>query len=857
MKKCTFLLLICLSCISTSHLFCQHNQIGVVQLGIPPDIYAPDIMRLNRKSELVVDNNNQLWYSTDAWFPTEDIFFESWLVQYDLNEQTWQIFNSENTPFLPDTIYCLNVFDDKLFVGTSRGVAVYDGSWSFIEKNDELPDSHARKLLLTNESFYVGGNSGLSLFAEGVWNRYHTSNSGIVGDTIEALILDAEGHIWVGTTTGLSRYSSGSWTNYTSANSALQDNHITSLASNNENHLWIGTSGSGIYRLVNETIDPFSESHYLPLRPTAIKSISANAKGEVFTFLKTAAGKDISVKIENYGHQVYRYGAPGHYKFIDDIVYIGLTNSWGIQAYHLKEAELYDNLNYLDINNVLADFSASSSVAWENGLHERPRFEIPAGSGKNTLWNHNLWIGGLANGNDLHLSAERYRQVGREYWPGPVSFPYEVYQQEQEKWNRVWKIDRQTIDYHRANWWKSAYEIPEVIKNWPAHGDTTNGQEWYMAPYMDHNTNGIYEPQLGDYPVIRGDQALFFIFNDIRHENTESQGVPLGIEVRAMAYGFNAPENEALHNSVFVNYQIVNRSGTTYDSLYAGFLTDFEIGYGWDDYIGSDTLLNSYFGYNGYAVDGSGEPDSYGASPPAQAVTFLNQPLSSLIYVMPDPSMPEYNAHNYYNNLRGRWPNGKPMVWGGYGFPGGPGTTDEVVSHMFPDDPNSAEGWHEVAVGFDPGNRRGISSAFIGQFEPGEKICFDIAFVFGRDMEGDHLSSVSVMKANIEQIKEFYDEFIADDCLDLTATDVGETTANPNTGLKLRPNPTSGQLSIVYKPEAPDTYYNIFNALGTNAQGGAISSSETTIDVSHLPAGIYIFVIYDGRKALRQKMIKQ
>jgi len=36
------------------------------------------------------------------------------------------------------------------------------------------------------------------------------------------------------------------------------------------------------------------------------------------------------------------------------------------------------------------------------------------------------------------------------------------------------------------------------------------GQSEKIAPFYDNNNDGIYDPMAGDYPQIKGDQALFF-----------------------------------------------------------------------------------------------------------------------------------------------------------------------------------------------------------------------------------------------------------------------------------------------------------------------------------------------------------
>src|SRR5699024_9232717 len=38
------------------------------------------------------------------------------------------------------------------------------------------------------------------------------------------------------------------------------------------------------------------------------------------------------------------------------------------------------------------------------------------------------------------------------------------------------------------------------IYNWPAHGDVSRGQDYYLAPFYDNNKDGVYNPDDGDTP---------------------------------------------------------------------------------------------------------------------------------------------------------------------------------------------------------------------------------------------------------------------------------------------------------------------------------------------------------------------
>jgi hypothetical protein len=293
----------------------------------------------------------------------------------------------------------------------------------------------------------------------------------------------------------------------------------------------------------------------------------------------------------------------------------------------------YDSLT---VNNINARFQA-------NGSHffgpDHARFEVPKFSGKNTIYSSNFWIGGLDQDSVLHLAAQMYGQGPQgglphsqgDFFAGPVmdSTAYSIYQD--TLWNYVWNLTKAEIEYHKAHWSDAGYHPIHDILTWPGNGNVALGQAAQLAPYFDRNNDGIYNPMDGDYPLIRGDQALFFIFNDDRRIHSETEGEKVKVEIQGMAYAFDLPGDSAFWNTVFLNYKIINRSDKIYYKTYLGVFTDLDIGWPMDDYIGCDVERGMYYGYNGNPVDGNGQPGTYGANPPAQSVTFLGGP-----YLDPD-----------------------------------------------------------------------------------------------------------------------------------------------------------------------------------------------------------------------------
>ncbi len=281
--------------------------------------------------------------------------------------------------------------------------------------------------------------------------------------------------------------------------------------------------------------------------------------------------------------------------------------------------------NHLDINNVDAPIRPQGG-GWFSENNDG--FRVPKGSEQSTYFCYSFWMGALDADTLLHLFADRYNQVGHDTWPGPLStVDASIDETTRQQWDRTFKITRQEVLDFLENRLTSGYTIPQHILDWPAHGDTTKGQAWLLAPFVDVDYNNRYEPEHGDYPAFPGDMAQFIIFNDNYSTHTESQGLPLGVEAHVMAYAYNVPEDTIMNNTIFLKYKIFNRSQNNYHNAYIGLWSDWDLGYYGDDYVGCDVMKNTVYCYNGTGIDGSGQSNSYGADWPVQTLTLLSGPL--------------------------------------------------------------------------------------------------------------------------------------------------------------------------------------------------------------------------------------
>ncbi len=337
---------------------------------------------------------------------------------------------------------------------------------------------------------------------------------------------------------------------------------------------------------------------------------------------------------------------------------------------------------YLDINNV-----RTLCYSYGNGWFlENAEYEIPKGSKKTSMFSFSLWIGGIDVNNNLKLAAYRYGQgtsgtahTKNDFWPGPLTIDgtAAVSSETCAEYDKLFPITRAEVQEFLA-WWENQaeypnYSIPKSIMEWPAHGNKSKGQAYYLAPFFDADGDGNYDPKSGDYPyydlsnrlcpsmmkpgerlarakiknggqingietdtmgilvdqVLKGDQTLWSVYNDKGSYHSETTGEPLGMEIRAQYFAFAT--NDDINNMTFYSYELINRSTYTLTQTYFSQWVDPDLGASDDDYVGCDVNRGLGYCYNGKAIDGTGKIFNYGAHPPAIGVDFFQGP-----YMDPD-----------------------------------------------------------------------------------------------------------------------------------------------------------------------------------------------------------------------------
>ncbi len=326
----------------------------------------------------------------------------------------------------------------------------------------------------------------------------------------------------------------------------------------------------------------------------------------------------------------------------------------------------------LSINNVRARINTGGDMWWD--LQIASEYEIPKGSRKTSMYSASLWMAGTDVNGQLKCAAQRYRSNGNDFWTGPLTTDgtAAVDAETCDDYDRHFVITRGQVNEFIAHSKDKAaypnYKRPKIIDDWPAHGDVSKNQSYYLAPFFDEDGDGSYDPDAGDYPyydidnslckqpdptmegngilvdqVLKGDQTLWWVFNDKGNIHTETTGAAIGVEIRAQAFAFAT--NDEINNMTFYSYEIINRSTYRLTETYFSQWVDTDLGYAWDDFVGCDIPRGLGYCYNGLSVDGTGKYDHYGEQPPAVGVDFFQGP-----YMDNDGiDNPTHTYNTYYN----------------------------------------------------------------------------------------------------------------------------------------------------------------------------------------------------------------
>ena len=499
-------------------------------------------------------------------------------------------------------------------------------------------------------------------------------------------------------------------------------------------------------------------------------------------------------------------------------------------------------------NHVTLDHNNVSCILTDEGgfftdvSSTNAAYEVPKGDSVSSIFAGSFLVGAQDPMGQIYFSGRKYSLGGSEssFHSGPIADPfyYNTSTYSQLYQNALWKVSKAVIDSHQVHFQTAGYQIPNPILKWPGNGVTPMGVAAQLAPYVDLNQNGIYEPQLGEYPDIRGDEAVYIIMND---ESYLPDGNQLRIELHAMFYQFST--GNYLNNTTFMNVQVFNRSNINYMNYHQGIYIDYDIGNFSDDRIGCSPDKNMLFAYNGDDFDeNDGGTIGYGSNPPCQAVVSLSHPLKS--------GAAFTTGQDYFANdaalwllMNSQWADTTPWI--------NP-LTNQVTDFILPDNPNDPNGWSEEALGLPTGDRRGMITIYEPTFRPGTKICSDYAFIYGR--VGSRLQNVQDVWNIATSVQALYNSSEQFVCQGNSGVGITETKPQEKR-FRISPNPASEMMIIESKFQTPYEI-EIYNSMGqlvllTNMQG----LSKETITLKTLSKGCYLIKASNGQEIYSEKLM--
>lgn len=525
------------------------------------------------------------------------------------------------------------------------------------------------------------------------------------------------------------------------------------------------------------------------------------------------------------------------------------------------------HIEYLNANNINIGigiggglFSVIEDSIATNADSAAMKFESPQGSGIKSVFSASLWMSAMSQ-NNLHVSYQRYRQFESYFQDGPVSSTYNTAYD--NYYRRVFKITQAQIDSFLLMLpWANVNTIPWIILFWPAKSNQMVLDSFgitipnALAPFVDKNHDGIYDPLNGDYPKLCGKEGIFFVFNDERvNRNPSDSCEKLGVEIRGFAELFidtnSSLEKGAINNSVFVSYEIENKSTNNYTDFRLGVFEDPDLGNYSNDRVGCDSVHNLMFAYNqGNDVDFQG---LRGFQPyeSAHGVVLLNSKLDVFSYYTnssPVSHSDPVSCLEVDRALHARWNDGESFTQGETGYGG-----SLPVNLIFPGSPNDSAQWSEINSLLPPGDRRMMGASVVGDFVPGETIKIDLAFFVSYDSTTTDFQIVDSLKRDAVIVQNFYNTQIYS-CRQQTATNIAaELKAD---GFCIYPNPTSDKLNILLNEELTGGTMTIYDFTGRIIYSAEISDSKLSMNISEFENGGYVAEVRKDKMTKRVRWMK-
>lgn len=448
-------------------------------------------------------------------------------------------------------------------------------------------------------------------------------------------------------------------------------------------------------------------------------------------------------------------------------------------------------------------------------------------------------------------------------------------------WNKTWKLNRHEVENHIQNYNQSGYVIPQNIASWPAHGDTSLGMSYQLAPFFDKNQNGQYEPQMGDFPCMPGSQAIFSVSSDGPMDSYSVSGpspfIPstseLGIEIQNYLYSFSPGYfNGQLDSVVFLRMTVINRSNEPITDFMAGLWHQSLIGDPNSQFMEYDIQRNMQMHYNGPKDTNYFTPNTFAGAimmvkgPEAPPNNGIDDNLNGQVdeanedqrfghamryFQTGYTSEPVFDI-DYYHYMTGKWRDSTLWQYGGTGYYGGT-NPPYMAKHFFPGNTHPQWGvpWYDDTLNAFPGYRRGFLSVGPMDLQPNERKTFHLAFFFTWPQSGNNKAGLNQLRNTSDAIRSWWDnEGQYMNC----ATVLSDEEIVVQEAL-IFPNPANEIVQVQLPLTIHSIDWEIIDLLGRKVLEGKSLLSNFTIDLSGLSSGTYLVQMLSGESRFRNRLI--
>jgi hypothetical protein len=423
------------------------------------------------------------------------------------------------------------------------------------------------------------------------------------------------------------------------------------------------------------------------------------------------------------------------------------------------------------------------------------------------------------------------------------------------RWQHVWDVRKTQIAQFQQDFANNTVNFANYrdIELWPGNGSAALGEDAQLAPYIDVDLDGVYDPANdGDYPCFPGDQGLWWVYNDDgQHHHTGGASFPMQVE--ALAYAFDCSQtpcpDTAIDYATMYHFEITNKAQLDYHDVYFGNFVDFDLGDYTDDYVASDSALGLSICYNADNADMG--PGGYGILPPAMG--YLCLPNGQIDQMGGSQTIEATfgsvallgNAPDYYNYLTSRWLDGSHLV--NNGLDGHNATAaGPPTNFMYSGNPGwcgagtGDGGWTEFSAGNPANDRRQLQNFGPFNLAAGASIDLDFAILYSRATTGDNLTSVCKLRNDASFLKDWWVNTMDRNCLNINNP---ITPRKATSNFKLVPNPNAGLFSVqIGAAELQDSPVELWNLQGQKVMQRTLPAGQTTLQIngSELPKGIYL-----------------